>query len=237
MNTISRQQIATFIALAFHIPGFIAIAFFKSQLFISLTPLNLVVCMALIFWTQQIINTAFLFFCLLSFSIGFIAEYIGINTGLLFGKYKYGDVLGPKWNGVPWVIGVQWMITTYCIGICMNMIHKKFSVVKAPEADATQIEQKAAVQNSKNWILLSTIIDGSLLAVFFDWVIEPVAVKLGYWRWSDNEIPMSNYYSWWLVSVPILAAFYYLPFPKQNIFALHLLLIQFMFFLLLNTFG
>jgi hypothetical protein len=35
----SRQQIATGIALAFHISGFIAIGFFKSSLFVSLTPL------------------------------------------------------------------------------------------------------------------------------------------------------------------------------------------------------
>jgi putative membrane protein len=236
MNTISRQQIATFIALAFHIPGFIAIAFFKSQLFISFTPLNLLVCTVLIFWTQQVINTAFLSFCLLSFSIGFVAEYIGINTGLLFGNYAYGNLLGPKWHGVPWIIGLQWMVITYCIGICMHMVHKKLALTSVEQQEKTQLEQKVTAKNSKRWIFFSTIIDGALLAVLFDWVMEPAATKLGYWQWSENEIPGSNYYSWWLISIPILVAFYYLPFKKQNIFALHLLLIQFMFFLLLNTF-
>ena len=35
---------------------------------------------------------------------------------------------------------------------------------------------------------LSVIIDGATLAVFFDWLMEPVAVKLGYWTWNGDGI-------------------------------------------------
>ncbi|CAN5798690.1 hypothetical protein BH10BAC3_BH10BAC3_17840 [soil metagenome] len=235
MNRLNRQQIATFIALAFHISGFIAIAFFKSALFISLTPLNLFICAALIFWTQELISTPFLIFCFFSYAAGFIAEYIGINTGILFGDYRYGEVLGPKWKDVPWMIGLQWMVTMYCIGISMSMLHQKLSNVQQKQ-DLAAIEQKALATRSKRWTFLSTVVDGALLAVLFDYVIEPAATTLGYWHWADNDIPRGNYYSWWLVSVVILIAFYYLNFKKQNLFAVHLLLIQFMFFLLINVF-
>ena len=82
--------------------------------------------------------------------------------------------------------------------------------------------------------MVSTIADGALLAVLFDWVIEPVAIRLGYWQWTDGEVPWSNYYSWWGVSALILTLFHLLTFKKQNLFAVHLLLIQFMFFMLLR---
>jgi len=236
MNTITRQQIATFIALAFHISGFIAIAFFKSSLFISLTPLNLIICAVLIFWTQRIITTPFLVFCFFSYAAGFLAEYIGIHTGILFGNYTYGKVLGPKWNGVPWMIGLQWMITMYCIGVSMNMLHKKISIKQQLQQKLSPVEQKSFLTRSKRWEFLSTVVDGALLAVLFDYVIEPAATTLGYWKWNTDDIPKSNYLSWWLVSVFVLAVFYSLTFKKQNLFAVHLLLIQFMFFLLLNTF-
>ena len=67
----TKTQIATCIALLFHVSGFIAIAFFKSQLFIHLTPLNLLVSFVLILFTQEKINLHFLLFLLLVFSIGF----------------------------------------------------------------------------------------------------------------------------------------------------------------------
>ena len=235
MNNINRQQIATFIALAFHISGFVAIAIFKSPLFISLTPLNLLICVALIFWTQEVINTSFLVFCFFSYAAGFTAEVIGINTGILFGNYNYGHVLGPQWKGVPWIIGVQWMVTLYCIGVSMNMLHNSLEKVKANQS-TTGVQEKASAKRSGRIKFLSTIVDGALLAVLFDYVIEPAATALGYWHWADDSIPRSNYYSWWIESAIILIFFHLLSFKKQNLFAVHLLLIQFMFFLLINTF-
>ncbi|MES2647714.1 MAG: carotenoid biosynthesis protein [Bacteroidota bacterium] len=236
MNKINRQQTATLISLAFHISGFIAIAIFKSPLFIALTPLNLIICALLIFWTQEIINAAFLTFCLVAYTAGFIAEYIGIHTGILFGDYTYGELLGPKLNGVPWIIGLQWLVTLYCIGISMHMLHKKLASLTPKSEPAETVNRKTFSFSSKGWVFLSTVIDGALLAVLFDYVIEPSAIKLGYWKWTENEIPNSNYYSWWFVSLLILTAFHLLSFKKQNLFAVHLLLIQFMFFLLINTF-
>ena len=84
---------------------------------------------------------------------------------------------------------------------------------------------------------LSVIVDGATLAVFFDWLMEPVAVKLGYWAWNgDGSIPMFNYLCWFIVSLLLLAVFHFAKFNKQNKFAVNLLLIQLMFFLLLRTF-
>ena len=84
---------------------------------------------------------------------------------------------------------------------------------------------------------MSLIADGATLAVLFDWLIEPVAVKLGYWQWNgDGSIPLYNYICWVTISVLLLGIFHYLKFNKRNKFAINLLLIQMMFFLLLRTF-
>jgi putative membrane protein len=80
------------------------------------------------------------------------------------------------------------------------------------------------------------VADSALLAMFFDWVLEPVAVELGYWTWADGIIPWFNYATWWGVSAVIMLFFHFLPFRKHNLFAVHLLMIQVMFFLLLRTF-
>jgi putative membrane protein len=82
---------------------------------------------------------------------------------------------------------------------------------------------------------LSVIVDGATLAVFMDWVMEPVAVQLGYWKWN-GDIPIYNYVSWFVVAIAMLAVFHFSKFNKQNKFAVHLLMIQVLFFLLLRTF-
>ena len=65
--------------------------------------------------------------------------------------------------------------------------------------------------------------------------MEPVAIQLGYWKWS-GDIPVFNYACWFLVSLVLLLFFHFLKFDKENKFAVDLLLIQSMFFLLLRTF-
>ena len=220
-----RQRIALYVALAFHISGFIAIGLLESQLFINLTPLNLLVCLALILYTQPRLQWGFVVFAICALVIGFGTEHIGINTGALFGQYAYGEVLGPKWQGVPYMIGVQWLVTMYCIGVAMQMLLHRFLQ-----------NGLSSFHRYPRWMQgLSLVIDGALLAVIFDWAIEPVAMHLHYWYWQNDVIPMFNYLTWYGVSAVILCIFHLLPFHKHNLFAVHLLLIQFMFFLLLRT--
>jgi putative membrane protein len=83
--------------------------------------------------------------------------------------------------------------------------------------------------------LWAVIIDGALLAMMFDWLMEPVAIKLGYWTWlTDGGIPTKNYWDWFFVSAFLMIFFRLLKFHKNNQFALHLLLIQTLFFISLR---
>lgn len=64
-------------------------------------------CIVLIFWT------------------GIFVEFLGVNYGLLFGEYSYGSNLGPKVFGVPFLIGMNWVILTTISGSISNFIFKE----------------------------------------------------------------------------------------------------------------
>ena len=227
LNRFTKFEIATAIAVLFHSIGLIGLLFFDKAFFLAATPFNLLLSFVLLIWTQTDKNSAFFLFVAACFIIGIVVEVIGVNTGFLFGDYTYGNVLGPEIKNVPVMIGINWFLIIYCCGISIHTLLMKAINRIAADTGKTPMAMKA----------LSVIIDGATLAVFFDWLMEPVAVKLGYWVWNgDGAIPMFNYICWFVVSLLLLMVFHFAKFNKQNKFAVNLLLIQLMFFLLLRTF-
>jgi putative membrane protein len=216
---------AAIIAIIFHAVGLIGILWIDPKGFADMTPMNLLLSVALIFWTQEKINIPFIIFLAVSFCTGLLTEYLGVNYQILFGHYRYETALGPKIGGVPWVIGLNWFMVIYCCGIMiktiLNMIWIKLGYQQISERD--------------NLGFLSIIINGALLAMLFDTLMEPVAIRLGYWTWlTPDGIPAKNYWDWFFVSLFLMVFFRLLRFSKKNQFALHLLLIQVFFFLFLR---
>lgn len=218
-----RVKIATIIAIIFHMIGLTGILFFQNNLIIQSTPLNLMLMVALIWYTEEQKGKSFYLFFIISFLAGILVETIGVNTGLLFGDYGYGDVLGPKVLEVPVLIGLNWFMVMYCVGTGTRMLYEKI-----------RTEKEMAEKSWKKWAL---VFDSALIAVFFDWLMEPVAIKLDFWKWNGTgEIPMFNYGSWFIISFILLFIFDRMKWKKNNLFAINLLLIQSMFFLILRTF-
>ena len=222
------SNVALFIVLLFHISGVIGILFSPYQdWFIQNTPLNLLLMTLLLIITQKQKNIAFFLFFTIAFLVGFTAEIIGVNTSFLFGHYQYGVVLGVKYFGVPLLIGINWFIIIYCTGVIANQLYE-WSNKKLADTNA---EVKPVVR------FISFIIDGALLATMFDFIIEPVAVKMGFWHWLENgEIPFYNYACWFFISLLLLTVFRLLPFDKNNRLAVHLFIVQVLFFLSLRVF-
>ncbi len=223
----SKYQIATAVAVLFHTIGLIGILFSKNPFFINSTPLNLILSVALLIWTQSDKNFSFFIFLLSTLIIGFTVEVIGVNTGYLFGEYTYGKALGPQACNVPFIIGLNWFIIIYCCGVSVHMFLQRLIS-----------KLKEGVDRSSNLLrIMSVIVDGATLALLLDMLIEPVAIKLGFWSWAeDGSVPFFNYISWFIISCLLLAIFQFCNFNKQNKFAINLLLIQAMFFLILRTF-
>jgi putative membrane protein len=199
--------------------------FFDRDVFIRATFFNLILMFLLILYTQKGINGPFLFFLAVCFAGGIVVEIIGTKTEWLFGKYAYGEVLGPEFKDVPIIIGLNWFILIYCCGITIQSI-----LTKILEQLAKQTEKPVAALRA-----VSVIVDGATIALLFDWIMEPVAMDLGYWTWAGGEVPMYNYVSWFVVSCLLLSVFHFSRFSKKNVFAVNLLMIQMMFFLLLRT--
>jgi len=171
------------------------------------------------------INLYFLVFILIAFTTGMVTEIIGVKTGILFGNYHYGTLMGYRFNGVPFLIGINWAITVFC---CCVIVHKIESYLMKRLPDAAAIAPAIST--------LSFIIDVGLLATLFDFIIEPVAVKLGYWQWHTATIPQLNYVCWFLISAALAWVFRKLNFNKQNQFAVHLFAIQLLFFFALSIY-
>lgn len=217
---------ATFLAVLFHGIGLIGILFLDQSFFIKSTIFNLLLVFGLLVWTQNERPVNFYLFLIAVTLLGIGVEMVGVNTGTLFGQYHYGTVLGYRLLGVPLIIGINWFVIIYCCGISIHTFLMKIIGFVTLNVSGRPLRLKA----------LSVIIDGATLAVFFDWVMEPVAIKLGYWHWDGaGEVPVYNYLCWFIVSVIFLIFFQIFRVDKQNKFAVNLFLIQIMFFLLLHT--
>ncbi len=193
------------LVLLLHLVGLIGIGVFQSQAIIALSWANLLVGVLVGLWFFKGNLKPLIGILIILFGIGFFAEAIGVNTGYLFGNYTYGDVLGPKFLGVPLMIGLMWL--TLSIG-SKNLIGR-------------------FIRNQNLGTLLS-----ALLMVGFDITMEPVAIALGYWTWHGAGIPMLNYYSWFFVA--LLIQFLLWRYPTKNQIFESLFIIQLVFFLCLN---
>lgn len=179
-----------------------------TQWFISMTPLNQLLCFILLLLNYPILKARLLSVFLTCFAIGFGAEQIGVHTGILFGDYEYLNNFGPKFAGVPWLIGVNWALLAFIThGLCSAL----------PIAKYLQV------------------ILGSLLMVLLDVFMEPLAPGFGFWAFSGNEVPVWNYVCWFLVALPMHLILVKVQ-PKSNRrFCAHLLAANFVFFITANV--
>lgn len=219
----NRTKAATILAIAMHLAGIAGIAFGMEELFGLLTPFNLAVMFLLLIYTAPERSPKLLAFFAVAFTVGFAAEMTGIHTGILFGNYSYGSALGFKINGVPFMIGVNWFIVVYASGMIAVQIRNALAKV-------IPVTGRAAYSR---WLGFSVIIDGALIATLFDLIMEPAAVRLGFWSWEGGQIPTLNYITWFALSALILSLFHKLKL-RHHAFAVNLLLIQAMFFALIN---
>lgn len=219
-----KKHIPLFVALLFHISGLIGILCTPYKVFfVNSTPVVLLTMFLLLSSTEKKVAQDYFIFFLISFIIGLTTEIIGVNTGLLFGDYQYGSVLGPKLFGVPLLIGLNWFIIVFCSGsVCsqgLNFLQKKFDV-NVPSSV----------------FKIGVVIGGAAIATCFDIILEPAAVKLQFWSWENGHIPLFNYICWFSISVILLSVKMYFSKLSAQPFSIALLSIQAVFFLVLNLF-
>ena len=177
--------------------------------FPSLTPLNLMMTLVIMLsfhpeWTWR--SMAMI---AISYGLGFAAEAIGVNTGLVFGRYEYESAMGFQLFHTPIMAGVLWLILNYGTTALLSQGFSSLS------------------------IFYKSII-GALLMLSLDILIEPVAIHYKFWHWADVAVPIQNYIGWFCIGFVMQLLSHTLQ-PKLNSrIAIEILILQFAFFGILN---
>lgn len=204
MITKHKITLSIFIIWLFNISGVIGILSSYSEWFLGLTPLNLVLYFLLILWNLEKLSIKFFVAFSIPFFLGFITEFLGVNYGLIFGTYEYGENLGFKIEGVPLMICVNWGILTVITADVSTFIHK-------------------------NMIIRSLF--GGVFMMILDLIIEVSAPRFDFWEFENNIIPLKNYIAWFVIG--FVAHYFYnkCSVKTDKKISLHVLLAITIFFL------
>ena len=199
----AKLPIAIFIIWLFQVSGTIGISLGHGDWFLSKTPLNLsifLVAMILLFPISDrktaLVGATFFF-------AGMLVEWIGVHYHFLFGSYYYGENLGFKIDGVPLLIGVNWMILTLITG-CISTYFFDKKIIR--------------------------IIAASTMMIFLDFFMEVAAPPFDFWIWEEEVAPLRNYIAWFGIAL-ILHTIYQAANIRGNVkLSAHLYLSQLAFF-------
>jgi putative membrane protein len=161
-------------------------------------------------------------FFVLTAVLAFVAEALGDNFGLIFGRYHYTGALGPRLLGVPLLVVLTWGTIVYC----------GYSLIAW--LAGRRPRDRETVLYRVVWAALVGLATG-FIAAGFDLMADPLAVSgvwrevLGtdaWWWWVDggpylpnleswqggDGIPVMNFVGWTLVPMTIVTI-YALIFP------------------------
>tara|TARA_Y100000816_G_C26100384_1_gene582998 strand:+ start:1769 stop:2401 length:633 start_codon:yes stop_codon:yes gene_type:complete len=205
---INKTYLSIFLIWLVHISGLLGLLFYDFIFFASFTPINLFLTSLLLMVNQIKLHKRELLCIVLIFWTGIFVEFLGVNYGLLFGEYSYGKNLGPKLLGVPFLIGMNWVILTTISGSISNYIFKGKKIM--------------------------AILSGSVLMLIIDFFIEPVAPTLDFWEFKNSIVPFSNYTGWLITGLFTQFLYQFLFKEKELTFSINLYFAIFVFFLFLN---
>lgn len=123
----------------------------------------------------------------LGFAVGipWLSEAVGLKTGFPFGHYRYSGCLGRLLPlGVPTYVVLAWVLLLYCSIFSAQAFSQVVPIF----------------QNDMAQVLLI-----GLLMVAIDGLIDPVAVRVGHWKWNRSGswfgVPATNYFGWFLTTL------------------------------------
>lgn len=202
------QKYAIFLIVSMHIAGIIGLALPQSrELFLWLTPFNLITTFLLLLDAHNDWRNSFKVYLLLAYIISFGVEAIGVNTGIIFGWYEYGSVLGIKLWDTPLLIGINWLILLLATSDVANRIHP-------------------------NPYVRSVLAAAFMVAL--DFIIEPIAISLEFWTWDQVTVPFKNYVGWFVTAFILQLYYSFTKTTPENNRSMWVLGAQIAFFSILN---
>ncbi|WP_166435223.1 carotenoid biosynthesis protein [Christiangramia sabulilitoris] len=198
-----KLSFSIFLLILFHVSAMIGVSLSYKDWFVEKTPFTLLLAFLLLALNFPLNTNKKWLLAGIFFFTGMLAEWIGVNTGLIFGTYEYGENLGIKFDGVPYLIGVYWAVLTFITADIAKKITGK---------------------------LLLQVILGASLMVFLDYAMEVSAPVFDFWTFQGGIAPLENYITWFIVAA-LLHLVYQKISPKGNFnFSLALYLVLLIFF-------
>lgn len=180
------------------------------ELVLPLTPVNLLLTLLVPLFFQKDLNAKLVIVLAVVAVLGFSAEVVGVATGKVFGVYQYGKTLGLKYLAVPLIIGINWVSLVYS----SSSLVSKFKIG-----------------------LVAKALIAALLMTGLDYLMEPIAIKYDFWHWANGSIPFQNYLAWFLIAFVLLLFFNKFIKLKNNVVAIWAMVLQFLFFGILQLLG
>jgi len=177
--------------------------------FSPFTPYTLLLTCSVFLIHNPLADKKFLFAFFSIAFLGFIIEVIGVKTGLVFGKYSYGDGLGFKLLDVPLIISINWAMLIFAgIRIVSSIFTYKIKI----------------------------LIVAALLVTVVDLLIEQVAPKLDFWQFDGGLPGLHNYLGW--IGVAFFTSYFFYPtiIKGNRSVSLIILILQIIFFTSLYLF-
>jgi uncharacterized membrane protein len=119
-------------------------------------------------------------------------EAVGLATGVPYGSYHYGEVLGPTLLGVPFLVPLAWLMMAWPSRLLADRLTRG---VRSGRRPAARI--------------------GAAAVVFAGWdvVLDPQMVQAGYWTWAHPRpglpgiptVPLTNLAGWLLAGLVLMA--------------------------------
>jgi uncharacterized membrane protein len=132
-------------------------------------------------------------FIIISLSVGYLAEALGVHTGFPFGHYSFSDGMGPKVFDVPILMGPAYVGMGYVSWTLARVIANQSRTLDGPR-------------------LITLPLAASFVMVAWDIAIDPVLSTFAhYWTWRDGGaffgVPLSNFLAWYAINYLIYQLF------------------------------
>ena len=123
-----------------------------------------------------------------SMAIVYALEEIGVHTGIVFGRYYFTPLMGPKLDVIPIAVFCGWVALIYIAWVVTNLL-----IDGSP----------TPTRHTSNLIIFRAVV-GALVITTFDLIADPIGVASGWWVWLDGGafygVPIQNYVGWFIVA-------------------------------------
>ena len=208
MRVKEKEYISALLLLAFFGMTILGLSSSSGTQFLHLIPYVFLISVFVIIANNNYQNFDHYFFYSIIFILSFLIHLMLKWFEISVLEPNYSKSLGVSLFGIPLIVPVIWVIVINSV----NGILRKFKI---------------------NMILASLI--GAFLILILDVFIEAQAVKFGFWNWSGEDIPLTNYVWWFSLSVGFLYASFKLDIRNNTFISVTTYLLLLLFFAASDT--